>query len=210
MKNPTFTTPKGVARFPHLNEPDCRFNADGVYNVTLRLPDAEAKPLIAKLTAAYESYYQDQLTEQKKKSLKQHVMPFGVAQDWDRETETKVEVPGYTDFKFTLKASVKTKTGKSWTQKPALFDAKLKPMPADSDSIGGGSTIRVNFELYNWYSASLGVGSSLRIIGVQVIELKTYSPTDAKSMGFAAEDGYEAPAQTTGFEAASSDNGGDF
>ncbi len=213
MKNQTIVTPKGVARFPHLNEPDCRFNADGVYNVTLRLADAEAKPMIAQLTQMFDEHYANTLKEQNKKTLKKGPMPWGVAQDWDSENETKVEVPGFTDFKFTLKAMVKTKTGKTWEQKPALFDAKLKPMSPDSDPIGGGSTIKVNSEIYPWFSPSLGVGISLRIRGVQVIELKTYTPSDGKSMGFAAEDGYEAPASSaSAFQNSSDteDTGGDF
>ena len=49
-KNPSITTPKGTAIFPKLNEPDKKFNPEGVYSLTLRLSDAEAKPLIAQLT----------------------------------------------------------------------------------------------------------------------------------------------------------------
>jgi hypothetical protein len=190
-KLPTITTPKGIAIFPKLNEPDKKFNPEGVYSVTLRLPDAEAKTLIATLTKIHDAALAEEAKKLGKKNLKAGAKPWKTATDWDKDNETRVEVPGFVDFSFKLKAKVTTKSGKSWEQRPALFDARLQPLPTDADPVGGGSTIRVNFEVYPWYTASLGFGISLRPRGVQVIDLKTYGPRDAGSFGFAAEeDGY--------------------
>lgn len=211
-RNPVMTSPKGIAIFPKLNEPDKKFNPEGVFSVSLRLPDAEAKPLIKELTKIHDAALAEEAKKLGKKSLKTGVKPWKTATDWDKDTETRVEVPGFTDFSFKLKAKVTTKSGKSWEQRPALFDAMLKPLPVDSDPVGGGSTIRVNFEVYPWYTASLGFGISLRPRGVQVLDLKTYAPRGAESFGFEAEqDGYAftgsdnpAPAATEG------DANGDF
>jgi hypothetical protein len=186
---PTITTPKGTAIFPKLNEPDKKFNPEGVYSVTLRLPDTEAKPLIGKLTQMHDQMLAEETKKLGKKNLKTGTKPWKTATDWDKESESRVDVPGFTDFTFKLKAKVTTKTGKTWEQRPMLFDAKLVPLPQDSDPVGGGSTIRVNAEVYPWYTPSLGFGISLRPRGVQVLDLKTYSTAkDGSSFGFQADD----------------------
>lgn len=48
-----FVTPKGVAGYPKLLVPDTKFNADGVYTVTLTMGPAEAQPLIDKINEAF-------------------------------------------------------------------------------------------------------------------------------------------------------------
>lgn len=209
MRN-TITTPKGVARYPRLNEPDCRFKAEGVYTTTLRLPDADAKPLIEKLLKAYELGYVEQCAKAGGKKLKKcATLPWGPAADWDKENEQEVPVKGFTDFKFKANAKGTTKAGKAWERKIALFDAKLQPLPADSDPIGGGSIIRVSCEPYVWNTASLGCGITLQINAVQVIELKTYSAV--ATHGFTEEDGYVAKATSEDLGAFSSDTAdGDF
>ncbi len=208
-KNPTITTPQGTAIFPKLNEPDKKFNPEGVYSITLRLPDAEAKPLIERLTKMHDTFYKEECTKLGKKALKTGSKPWKVATDWDKETEARVEVPGFTDFSFKLKAKVTTKTGKSWEQRPALFDSRLQPLPPDGDPVGGGSIVRVNAEVYPWYTPSLGFGISLRPRGVQVLELKTYGPKDATSFGFAEEDGYTFVASSNNAAAAAKAFGSD-
>lgn len=208
-KNPTFTTPQGIAIFPKLNEPDKKFNPEGVFSVTLRLSDTEAKPLIASLTKMHGDFYTAECKKLGKKALKQCPMPWKTATDWDKDTETRVEVPGFVDFTFKLKAKVTTKTGKSWEQRPALFDSRLQPLPADGDPVGGGSVIRVNAEVYPWFTPSLGFGISLRPRGVQVIELKTYGPKGADSFGFSEEDGYTFVASSNNAAAAAKAFGSD-
>ena len=200
-KNPHITTPKGTAVFPKLNEPDFRFKAEGEYKVTLRLPDADAKTLITQLEKIRQEAYKAEASKLGKK-LKMATLPWAPATSWNSETEEKVPMPGFTDFKFSLKAKVTTKTGKSWEQRPALFDAQLQPIPNDSDPVGGGSIIRVNAEVYPWYTASLGFGISLRCRGVQVIELKTYGGArNGTDMGFEKEDGFAASTVPSGAEA---------
>ena len=213
-KNETVVTPKGTAIFPTLNEPDKKFNPEGTYKVTLRLTEEEAAPLIAKLTKIHSEAQAVELKKLGKKNIKLAPMPWADATNYDKETETKVPVDGFVDFKFSLKAVVKTKAGKSWEQRPALFDAKLNPIPVDSDKVGGGSVIRVNAEVYPWFSASLGFGISLRCRSVQVLELKTYGSKDATSFGFSAEDGYETEGESNPFaskeQAAVGDGSPDF
>lgn len=203
-KNVKVTTPKGTAIWPKLNEPDRKFQPEGVYSVRLRLPDDQAEGLIASLTQAHAAAYKDRCVQEGKKNLKQAPMPWSEATDWDSDSETRVAVPGFTDFKFSLKAKVTTKAGKSWEQRPALFDAKLQPMPEDADPVGGGSVIRISAEVYPWYTASLGFGISLRPRAVQVLELKTYG--GSIDHGFTAEDGYTVSSSASSGD----DSAGDF
>jgi hypothetical protein len=193
-KHLKIVTPKGTAVWPKLNEPDRKFQPEGVYTVKLRVAVDEAQDFIDALNAAHAEAYRHECVKNNKKSLKQAPMPWSTATDWDSENETRVDVDGFIDFKFSMKAKITTKTGKSWEQRPALFDSKLQPLPPDSDHIGGGSIIRISSEPYFWYSASLGFGLTLRPRAVQVIELKSYS--GSAEHGFSEEDGFSV--ETTG------------
>ena len=48
MSKTKFTTPKGIAIYPWLqpDRPDTAFDPDGKYKVQLKMPEAEAKPLM--------------------------------------------------------------------------------------------------------------------------------------------------------------------
>lgn len=204
QKNVKITTPQGTAIWPKLNEPDRKFQPEGVYSVRLRLPDEEAESLIARLKEVHAIEYKARCVELGKKTLKQAPMPWAQSTNWDQDSESQVPVEGSTDFKFSLKAKVTTKAGKSWDQRPVLLDARLNPIPEDADPIGGGSSIRISCEVYPWYTASLGFGISLRLRAVQVLELKTYKGD--VDHGFDVQDGYEAIQKT----ASESDASGDF
>jgi hypothetical protein len=93
-------------------------------------------------------------------------------------------------FNFKLKASGKTREGVEFTQAPKLYDAKGNPLPAGT-KIGGGSTIKVAFEINKFYTATVGAGVSLRLKAVQVLDLKTWEGGNAASFGFGVEEGFE-------------------
>jgi hypothetical protein len=73
--------------------------------------------------------------------------------------------------------------------KPAIFDAKGKPMM--ESNIWGGSEIRVNSTIGAYYVATIGVGVALRIRAVQVIRLVEGSAEGASRFGFEETIGYE-------------------
>jgi hypothetical protein len=78
-----------------------------------------------------------------------------------------------------------------------LFDAKGKPLSKDI-KIGGGSKMKVSYEILPYYTAIAGAGISLRLKAVQVIDLVEYSSGGSgESYGFGKEDGYEATEETT-------------
>lgn len=179
-KNQNISTPIGVAIWPKLNEPDTRFKEEGEYQVNLRLPKTEAEPLLKVIKDAQKAEYQRQLKETGKPKLKLADLPV-------------IEVDGgeeFIDLKFKAPASGTTKAGKKWEKRIMLFDSKGKPLGDDSPRIGGGSRIRVNAEVRPYFVPAYGVGVSLRINAVQVIELHEggMSSKAASAYGFTAEE----------------------
>lgn len=180
------TTPKGRANWPKLTEPDTKFNADGVYSVKLALGTADAQGVIEVIEAERAKAIEDAKAEAGKgKKVKVADPPYVV----DEENDTVT-------FNFKMKASGKTKAGEVFTQKPALFDAHLNPLPAGV-KIGGGSLVRVSADVVPFYTKLIGAGVSLRLRAVQVIELVEFGG-DGASYGFEAEeDGFAAEDDTT-------------
>lgn len=187
MATKTIVTPKGTARWPKLTTPDTKFNADGVYTVGLILEGADADGLIKTITAVRDEGYKEMCIKEKKKSLKMFDLPFKA------ETDSEGNETGRTVFTFKLKAKGKTKDGGTYDRKVAVFDSKGKPTTAE---VWGGSDIKVAFEPRVWFAAVHGVGLSLQLKAVQVINLVTKGQGDSKSYGFSEEDGYVAEAET--------------
>ena len=177
-------SPRGRARWPKLNEPERKFNAKGEYVVELVPANEEASPFKEQIDALIETSYAAFCKREGKKTLKRANLPYKNVVDQNGE-ET-----GELAFKFKMKALVETRDGRSWEQRPDLFDAKGKQMPT-TEVIGGGSIIRVSGEAFPWYTPALGFGVSLRLKGVQVLELKAPAGGDAASHGFKKEEGFE-------------------
>jgi hypothetical protein len=85
------------------------------------------------------------------------------------------------------------KDGKTWDRRPAVIDAKKNDLPTDVQ-IWGGSTIRVQVEVYEYNQPQKGL--NLQPIMVQVIDLVTGGGR-ADSSAFDDEDGYEAEERDT-------------
>lgn len=202
------TTPKGIAVWPKLDTPDTKFDAEGVYTVKLKLTDEEAAPyvvLINKLAADHFEKTKAACKDPvKKKKIKlTEDMPY--KPEYDKEgNET-----GHTILSFKMKASgVSKKTGKPWTRKPSLFDAKGEKI-VKVPNIGGGSLIRVSCEYVPWDNPKGEVGTSARLEGVQIIKLCSFGDRSASEHGFGQEDdGYEAESgDDSGFADETPDSG---
>lgn len=171
----TITTPAGIARYPHLNRPDTKFDEIGVYKVNLEMSADEAAPFIATIDEMFSEFVAEKKRELKKDKLKFHAFP------WE-------DNDGLTQLKLKVKAVGKGKDGEEYSRQPKLFDAKGQPLEAN---IGGGSKLKVAVLPYLWYTASLGAGITLQPKAVQVLELVTWGDgTSAEAYGFDVE---EAP-----------------
>ena len=176
-------TPAGVAVYPHLTTPDTKFDANGVYKVSLSLTEEEAAPLIEKVEEV-----QEEATG---------MIPPGKRQKFSEppyydEMDDQGQPTGRVIFKFKMKAKVNTKDGRTLEMSPKLFDSEGTLM-TDVESIWGGSVLRISADMSPFYVAAVGAGVSLRLKAVQIIDLKTGGGAGAESYGFEATKGYVAP-----------------
>lgn len=197
VKNPRYTTPAGIAQYPYLTKPDTKFNPDGEYKISVEIPGAAAQDIVTFLDEQFEASVAKAKKENQGKKIKQGDVPYSVDDDTGKVT-----------VRFKLKAKVTPKMGDPFEQRPALFDAKGKPIGPDT-KIGGGSKVKVAYELVPYYTAIAGAGISLRLKAVQVIDLVEFSGgASSEAYGFGQEEGYEAedtPAAQNGFAEETSD-----
>lgn len=179
-KNPRYVTPAGIAQYPYLSKPDTKFNPDGEYKLKLEIPGDAAQDIVTFLDEQIELAQAKAKKENPGKKIKEGSSPYEVNED-----------TGKVAVSFKLKAKVTPKNGDPFEQKPAIFDAKGKPL--QDAKVGGGSKVKVAYELVPYYTAIAGAGVSLRLKAVQVIDLVEYSGgAGADAFGFGEEDGYEA------------------
>lgn len=198
-QNPKFRL-RGAFVFPRLGEPDTKFNPAGAYTVRVRVDEETADKLLAQLNPLHaeaasdgkEKYAALPVASRRKLEAKGagfvlNGLRTPVYDDEENET-------GEWDFNFKMVASgvyaKGPKTGQKWTRKPAVFDAKGKPM--DGSKVWGGSEGVVVFEARPYFVSGTGAaGLSLQLEAVQVIDLVTGGQRTAKGYGFEEEEGYE-------------------
>ena len=173
-----YTTPKGIAQYPWVIEADTKFIKEGQYHVQLDVPKSLAEGMITKLTELLEAEY-NKLCKEKGKKLNK--IPF-----FDEVDDNTLQ------FKFKQNKVIHRQDGQTNEVKIPLFDAKGKPI-GNKIKLGNGSTIKVSYTVAPYYNATnKGVGLSLRLVAIQVIELVEYSAGNAESYGFGEEEGYES------------------
>ncbi|WP_349434221.1 hypothetical protein [Pararhizobium sp. A13] len=182
------TSARGVAVYPALNRPDTKFDELGQYKADVKLSAEDAAPLISKIQAV----------------AKEHmgkVMPKAKNSCFEAVLNDEGEETGEVLFKIRVKNKLRKSDGKLWDRRPLIIDAKKNDLPV-AVAIWGGTTMRVQFEVYPWNTGAKK-GLSLQPIMVQVIDLVTGGGRgDANA--FDEEDGYEAeeeaPADKNGFD----------
>lgn len=193
-KNKSYTSPKGVAVFPHLIEPDTKFNANGEYNVRLELDpsdpgvDAFLRFIEAEATASYEETIEKLNASggPGKAKAKQLKLNSPVKDVYDDEGEPT----GLKQVSFKTAATYKDKTGAVKSKKVKFFDASATPKPFYPESLWGGSEIKVAFAVARYYIAGQqAAGASLYINAVQVIKLVEGGGGNADEFGFGGEEG---------------------
>ena len=175
MQEATNISALGEAIYPHLNKPDVKFNEAGEYSVKLKVPEAEAKDMIALYEKAIEDSISKAELELKGKKVKVAPKPYSIEN-------------GFAIFKYKMKATGRNnKTKEPFSQRPALFDAKKNPINPSSCNIWGGSKMKIAYQLRSYYSPALGAGVTAQLKAVQIIELVESKQADL----FEKEDGYE-------------------
>ena len=170
----TVTTPLGTAYFAYIFTPDTKFDDNGVYQVNLRMSKSDAKPLVKVIDNTIEE------TMEASKSKKKKLAP----KPYFKATDSEGNETGEIEFKFKQKAVIKTKKGDMKMQ-PKVFDCKGKPI-VEQMLVGNGSRIKIAFEPYGYDVASIGIGASLRLKAVQIVDLVN---SETGGFGFGEEDG---------------------
>ena len=184
-------TPKGSAEWPKLWTPDVKFTPLGQYSINLKVKEDEAEALTTELNRQVDACYKAELKKNPKLKTKMTKrLPYEQCLD-DEGEET-----GFVEFKIKMKARVEMKNGDSFTQRPAVYDAKGQLILKSID-IGNGSICKVAFETVPYMLASTKEASvSLRLKSVQLIELRTYN---SEENPFDTEEGYTFEEDTSPF-----------
>lgn len=196
-KTPTFRTPRGIAHFPRLNDPDTKFHKHGVYKADILLTDEQAQPLIKQV----QEWALDKMGEElpvsdtiiKKKGKYRPNEDNNVFQpDFDPDTG---EMTGNWVFKLRVKnytyTDKKTKEEKLWDRRPKVFSASGKP--AMKAKIGGGSEYAVVYEVYFGKVSTGELYMALQPVAIQLYKLVEWSAggASAADYGIEADEGWE-------------------
>ena len=142
----------GIAVHPWLFKPDTKYDANGVYNASIRVPIEEAKDMMNELAQVFKEW------AGKAPVKKENNM-------WRFEVDDKTgEETGHVIFNLKVKNKVNKKTGDLWDRKPPVFFTNAGDATPD---VGGGSQMRVEFEVYRW-NAEGKKGVSLQPISVLI------------------------------------------
>jgi hypothetical protein len=153
------TSPRGVAEFPYLTEPDVVFNPEGLFHTKLVCKNSDCVQIIKSINDMIALEVKKQHELDPKKEVKKAPLPYVV------EGEE-------TTFNFKMKAQgVRKSDGKTFTQAPNLLNADLSEFEK-TQTIWGGSILKITFEPYAW-NMPIGIGCTLRLKSVQVLELVT-------------------------------------
>jgi hypothetical protein len=176
---------QGNALWAKVFEPDTKFDPNGTYSIQVTIPEEEAAGICEYLDKVVQDRF-DEEVKAKPKMKNSLSTKAAYEPHYDKDgNET-----GLVEFRFKLKAKVQTRDGSLYDQKPIVVDAKRNPMDSNN-LIGNGSIVKVAFEPIPYVMASTKqVGVSLRLKGVQVIELVEYGNGGASM--FDEEEGFVA------------------
>lgn len=176
-------TPVGVGKYVFINEPQTKFDPNGVYNVSLVMSEKDASPLMATLDEQLELAKTQALETakpQKRDSL-------SINKPYTREYDDSGVETGNIEFKFKMTAKYTTRDGEVRERKPTIVDTKRNTV---SEIVGSGSKLKVAFNARPYYMPSANAyGVSCFLSAVQVIELKGVDVSD-----FAEEEGFVSTA----------------
>lgn len=199
---------EGSALWAKVQEPDTKFDPDGTYSISVLVPETEAQEMCEYLDDIVDKAYAEEIKNSPKKKA-----ALSTRKGYDYNYDQEGNQTDLIEFKIKLKAKVNRQDGTSFSQKPIVVDAKRQPLNPDI-AVGNGSDVKVAFEPRPYVmNSTKQVGVSLRMKGVQVINLVEYG--NSVSTMFDEEDGYvveSAPIASTPFDdgIATNESEGDF
>lgn len=213
-KKPTFiniTTPAGIAIYPKLNAPDTKFKAGGEFAVRIKLSAEEAQPIIDKYEAALTAHFAEVKAElmkgDGKDKAKAKALKLAADKPYKPEFDDEGDETGNILLNFKMPHRIPREGKEDLLLFPDIFDSSTPPkLLKNPPEIWGGTKLIVAGQLRP-FNTAIGVGMSMRLQAVQILELSTKGARDAAGYGFgAAEGGYTSEAE---FPSGGSDSGDD-
>jgi len=205
------TSPKGIAIYPHVNEPEVKFNANGVYDIKLALDGsaADTKALLSQIDRIFDANVVEALETVKAdiakagkarplnktpgidtNKLPGEIAPKVADKPYQMELNDQGEPTGRVVIKAKMNAQYTAKKGPNAGQvvkvRPELFDSKGKPVDPKAVKVWGGSECRIRMSLVPFFTG-IGAGVSLQLKAVQIVKLS--NGRDATAYGFSEEEG---------------------
>lgn len=192
-----FMTPLGTLVYPKLNKPD-EYKGKKTWQAPIKVDREEAADLLAKYDELYEKAWEDAQAEakerlanaktgtDKQKAKKALDALSQAAKAYQDVLDDDGNETGEVLLNVKMNAEVE-KDGKVRQLKPDFFDAKGKVLKV-APNIWGGTKVYISGQ-FNPYSSTTGVGVSLRLNALQIIELSNGSSRDAAGYGFGSQEG---------------------
>ncbi len=159
---------QGKAMWAKVYDPDTKFSPNGIYSVSVLVPEEEAQELCEHLDGLAKKKLAEEIKNNPKRKDLTLRTPYTPATDKDGNETGEIE------FKVKANAKFQSRDGKWFSQKPLVVDSKRTPMTKDT-LIGNGSIVKVAFDIVPYSMMSSKTCSvSLRLKGVQVLNLVEY------------------------------------
>lgn len=188
-------TPVGLAKYIYLDSPDYEFNKNGEYKVKLFFDPSDEGveemtcTLDAMLDEAFEYFVDQAKTARDKKAVR-----LSDNTPYYSEEDEEGELTGLIYMNPKSIASGTTSEGESWTRHIPVFDSQNVRV-TEKLSAGGGTTMCASLIVRAYYNKQNGVGLSLRLRAVQIVNLIKFGGglTSGEDAGFApVEGGFQA------------------
>lgn len=214
-KLPTAVTPKGTAIWPKLNTPD-EYKGKLAFKTKLSFDadDAELGKLRQQVSDLLDAKYDEivaELTENGKAGVAKKITKRDINEIFkvEEDEETGDETGRVIISAKMAAAGVSAKTGKPWSRKLSIFDARGKKLN-NPPLIYSGSELKLSLELLPYYMPNdKEVGVSFRLEAVQVLTLVSGGSRSAAGYGFGEEEGDEIDDLDGGSDFAANTSGAD-
>lgn len=192
------TTAVGECLFAHVISPEeYQGKSTNKFTLMLKLSEKDKQNFLSKIDAEWEKFKE---SEEGSKHKYKYEYANGLKEYKDNEY-----------FKFKMTHIIHTRRGDDWERHVPIFDASCKDISSTITGIGNGSKIKVAYELVPFYISDKNYGVTLRMTGIQVLDLVEEGAASASSLGFEATDGYREETEEIDVPFGDSDDSeGDF
>jgi len=184
-------TPVGIGQYAYLETPDFEYNSAGDWKVKMFFDPADEEvtvmtDIMDSLMESAMEYFTEQATTVKAKKA---IRP-SENTPYYTETDDEDEPTGRIYINPKSIASGTTKEGEDWKREMPIFNGAGERVETKLN-IGNGTKMCANITLRAYYNKQSGVGISLRLGAVQIVDLVPFSGgiNTAEDAGFGAVEG---------------------